>query len=109
MKNKKNVISADSLMETIEKKQKYLNAGYKVLIEMCREEEPIENAILTLCSYINAIKTVIGLITTLLKKQVDGAVMVNNSEVAVIKSYLGLLRYYRNEMSSNFNLSIELH
>ena len=109
MKNRKNIISADSLIDTIEKKQKYLNAGYKILLEKCREEEPVESAVLILCSYINAIKVVIGLITKLLEKQVDGAVAVNNSEVAVIKSYLSLLRYYRNEISSNFNLSVELH
>jgi len=108
-RRKQNAISANSLSSTRKDKQQYLNVAYKILVEQCKKEEPEEVAVITLCSYINTLRVLISIIDNLLKKETGGAVVVKNTEVALIKSHLDMLIFYKEEISTKFGLSVELH
>ena len=89
--------------------ENYLNVAYSTLIEAAKGATPDKTLIFLLCSYVNALKTTIAIIAALLKKEIDGTVIVTTPESASIRSYLKVLRFYKSEISTNFHLSVELH
>ena len=86
-----------------------MNIAFDKMVHLCKEPEPNKALILLLCSYINTLKTTIATIANLLTKQVDGSIIVDQHEAAVIRSYLKILRFYKNEIITNFHFSLELH
>ena len=102
-------VKAEAFRKAVTLNENYLNVAYDTLIKAAKEETPDKTLIFLLCSYINALKTTIAIIASLLKKEVDGTVIVTTPESLSIRSYLKVLRFYKNEISSNFQLSMELH
>ena len=102
-------VKADAFRKAIKINENYLSIAFDALVETARGETPDKTLIFLLCSYVNALKTTIAIIVSLLKKEVDGTVIVNTTESVSIKSYMKVLRFYKNEISINFHLSMELH
>ena len=106
---KTTTIKASAFDEAISLKERYLNVALKALIESCKTPTPDKKLIFLLCSYINTLKATIATIATLLKKQIDGIIVVTQLEAASIRSHLRALRFYKSEISTNFHFSLELH
>ena len=109
MKKKIVTIKASAFEEAITLKERYLNIAYDKMVHLCKEPEPDKALILLLCSYLNTLKTTIAMIADLLTKQVDGTIVINQHEAAIIRSRLKILRFYKNEITTNFHFSLELH
>ena len=102
-------VRAAAFRKAIAINESYLNVAFDTIVAAASTKEPDKTLIFLLCSYINSLKTTIAIIATLLKKEIDGTVIVTTPESASIRSYLKVLRFYKNEISTNFHLSMELH
>lgn len=102
-------VKAEAFRKAITINEKYLNIAFDTLVEAAKDNTPDKTLIFLLCSYVNALKTTIAIIASLLKKEIDGTVVVNTPESTSIRSYMRVLRFYKNEISINFHLSMELH
>ena len=102
-------VKAEAFRKAIAINEKYLNIAFDALVEAAKDNTPDKTLIFLLCSYVNALKTPIAIIASLLKKEIDGTVVVNTPESVSIRSYMKVLRFYKNEISTNFQLSMELH